>query len=163
MDEPGTGPTEGRNVPKCRWRRPPVCTSVIAQPTPGVARPVLEPNATRSCQRRPKIDPWHRLNVDPRAGSVVTLRRRWVPPEVAVFESVAVAFEGDDFGVVDEPVDHGGGDGGVTEDFAPAAEGFVAGDDERGSFVAGGDELEEQVGGVGFEGDVADLVDDSSG
>ena len=38
----------GRNVPKCRWRRPPVCTSVIAQPTPGVARPVLEPNATRS-------------------------------------------------------------------------------------------------------------------
>ena len=27
-------------------------------------------------------------------------------------------------------------------------------------FVAGGDELEEQVGGLGFEGDVADLVDD---
>ncbi len=30
----------------------------------------------------------------------------------------------------------------------------------RGAFVAGGDELEEQVGGFGFEGDVADLVDD---
>ena len=30
----------------------------------------------------------------------------------------------------------------------------------RGSFVAGGDELEEQVGGFGFEGDVADFVDD---
>ena len=30
----------------------------------------------------------------------------------------------------------------------------------RGAFVAGGDELEEQVRGFGFEGDVADLVDD---
>ncbi len=30
----------------------------------------------------------------------------------------------------------------------------------RGPFVAGGDELEEQVGGFGFEGDVADFVDD---
>ncbi len=40
--------------------------------------------------------------------------------EVAVFEPVAVAFEGDDFGVVDEPVDHGGGDDLVAEDLAPA-------------------------------------------
>jgi hypothetical protein len=58
---------------------------------------------------------------------------------------------------VGEPVDHGGGDERVADDFAPAAEGLVAGDDDRGSFVAGGDELKEQVGGVGFEGDVADL------
>lgn len=40
------------------------------------------------------------------------------------------------------------------------AEGFVGGHDQAGSFVAGGDELEEQVGRFGFEGDVADLVDD---
>src|SRR6266508_375934 len=78
--------------------------------------------------------------------------------EVSVFESVAVAFEGDDFGVVDQPVDHGGGDDVVAEDLAPAAEDFVAGDDQAGSFVAAGDELEEQVGGFGFERDVADLV-----
>ena len=32
----------------------------------------------------------------------------WGAAEVAVAESVAVAFEGDDFGVVDDPVDHGG-------------------------------------------------------
>ena len=82
------------------------------------------------------------------------------PPEVAVFEPIAVAFEGDDFGVVDEPVDHGGGDGGVAEDFSPASKGFVGCDDEAGSLVAGADELEEQVGGLGFEGDVADFVDD---
>jgi hypothetical protein len=80
--------------------------------------------------------------------------------EVAVFESVAVSFQRDHFGVVDEPVDHRCGDDVVAEHFAPAAEGFVAGDDERGAFVAAGDELEEQVRGFGFEGDVADLVDD---
>jgi hypothetical protein len=83
----------------------------------------------------------------------------WDASQVAVFESVGVAFEGDDFGVVDEPVDHGGGDDVVAEHFAPASEGFVGGDDQGGAFVAGGDELEEQVGGFRFERDVADLVD----
>ena len=62
--------------------------------------------------------------------------------------------------MVDEPVDHGGGDYVVAEDLTPAAEGFVAGHDQRGAFVTAADELEEQVGGLGFEGDVADLVDD---
>jgi hypothetical protein len=33
---------------------------------------------------------------------------------------VGVASEGDDFGVVDEPVDHGGGDNPVSENSAPA-------------------------------------------
>ena len=42
------------------------------------------------------------------------------PPGVSVAEPVAVAFEVDDFGVVDETVDHGGGDGVVTEGLAPA-------------------------------------------
>ena len=67
---------------------------------------------------------------------------------------------GDDFGVVYEAVDHGRGDDVVAEHFAPAAEGFVGGDDQRGPFVAAGDQLEEQVGGFGLERDVADLVDD---
>src|SRR6266542_2446789 len=79
--------------------------------------------------------------------------------EVAAFEPVAVALEGDDGGVVDQPVDHGGSDHVVAEDLAPAAERLVGGDDQAGAFVAGGDELEEQVGGLGLEGDVADLVD----
>lgn len=62
--------------------------------------------------------------------------------------------------MVDEAVDHGGGDDVVGEGFAPAAEGQVAGDDDGALFVAGRDELEEQVGCVGVEGQVADLVDD---
>ncbi len=79
--------------------------------------------------------------------------------EVAVLEPVAVAFEGDDFGVVDEAVDHRGDDDDVAEDLAPAAEDFVAGHDQAGAFVAGRDELEEQVRGLVLERDVADLVD----
>ena len=80
------------------------------------------------CQRR--------LNLDPlAAGEIDPPRRVWCcsfgvvgghPPEVAVFESVAVAFQRDDFGVVDEAVDHGGGDGVVAEGLTPSAERFVA-------------------------------------
>jgi hypothetical protein len=61
--------------------------------------------------------------------------------------------------VMDESVDHRCGDDVVAEHFTPAAELLVAGDDQRGSLVAGRDELEEQVGSFGFGGDVADLVD----
>ena len=66
----------------------------------------------------------------------------WAAAEVAVAEAVAVALEAEDFGVVDEPVDHGGGDDFVAEDLTPAGERFVAGDDQAGAFVAGADELE---------------------
>jgi site-specific DNA recombinase len=66
----------------------------------------------------------------------------------------------DDLGVMHEAVDHGGGDGVVAEDFPPAAEGFVGAHDDAGPFVAGRHQLEEQVGGLALERDVADLVDD---
>jgi hypothetical protein len=61
--------------------------------------------------------------------------------------------------VVDEPVDHGCCDDFVAEDFTPAAEGFVAGDDQARPLISAGDELEEQVGCFGFERYLADLVD----
>ena len=56
---------------------------------------------------------------------MVIIGRAGGAAEVSVFESVGVAAEGDDFGVVDESVDHGCGDDLVAEDFTPAAEGFV--------------------------------------
>jgi len=62
--------------------------------------------------------------------------------------------------VMDEPVDHRGGDYLVAEGLSPPAERLVAGHDERGALVAGRDELVEQVGGFGLERDVADFVDD---
>jgi len=79
------------------------------------------------------LTPFRRLNFDPLGGlsSVFGgVGGGGDAAEVAVFESVAVAFQRDDFGVVDEAVDHGGGDDVVGEDFAPAAEWFVGGDDE---------------------------------
>ena len=45
--------------------------------------------------------------------------------EVAVFEAVGVAFEADEFGVVDKPVDHRDGDGVVAEDLAPGEKGLL--------------------------------------
>ena len=45
--------------------------------------------------------------------------------EVSVLESVGVASEVDDLGVVYEAVDHGGGDDVIAEDFTPASEGLV--------------------------------------
>jgi hypothetical protein len=45
--------------------------------------------------------------------------------DAAVAEPVAGAFEGEHVGVVDDAVDHCGGDGLVAEDGAPAAEGQV--------------------------------------
>ena len=80
--------------------------------------------------------------------------------EVAVFEAVGVAFERDDLGVVDESVDHRGGDDVVAEDLAPGRERLVAGDDHRGAFVAAADEHEHEVRGLRVERDVADLVND---
>ena len=62
--------------------------------------------------------------------------------------------------MVDDAVDHGGGDGVVTEDFAPSAEWQVAGQDQGGVFVSAGDELEEQVRCFGFEWEVPDFVHD---
>ena len=57
---------------------------------------------------------------------------------VPVCQGVAVPFSvrRKDLGVVDEPVDHRGGDDLVAEDLAPGREGLVGGDDHRGALVA---------------------------
>ncbi len=76
----------------------------------------------------------------------------WEGIDPSVSESVGGAFEGDDVGVVDDAVDHRGGDDLVSEHAGPGTEGQVAGQDQRGVFIAGRDELEEQVRCVLFEG-----------
>ena len=93
---------------------------------------------------------------------MVMVPRWWLrggAAQVAVAQPVAVAPEADDLGVVHQSVDHGRGDHVVAEDLASAPERLVGGDDQAGALVAGGDELEEQVGRLWLEGDVADLVD----
>src|SRR5262249_19216791 len=51
-------------------------------------------------------------------------------------------------------------DHGVPEDLAPRPEALVARDDDRAALVASADELEEEVGALAIDRDVADLVDD---
>jgi hypothetical protein len=106
-----------------------------------------------------KWTPWRQVKTDPR-WSCFLGGGCGGAAQVAVAQPVAVALEADDLGVVDQPVDHGRGDHVVAEDLAPAAEWLVRGHDQRGAFVAGRDQLEEQVGRLRLEGDVADLVDD---
>jgi hypothetical protein len=104
------------------------------------------------CQRHLKVDHLAAGENGPPWSSWFLGGGRGDAAEVSVLEPVGVALEGDDVGVVDEPVDHGCGDDVVAEDLAPASEWLVAGDDEAGAFVAGGDELEEEVGGSGSKG-----------
>ena len=73
-------------------------------------------------------------------------------PELAsvfgtVLHAVAGAFDHDGVAVVEESVEHGGGDGGVAvEDGGPLFEGLVGGQDDGAALVAGADDLEEQIG-----------------
>src|SRR5258708_22014062 len=80
--------------------------------------------------------------------------------QVTVLEPVGIAFERDYLGVVDEPVDHRGGDHVVAEYLAPPAERLIAGHDQAGPLIPGRYQLEEQVGGLALERDVAGLIDD---
>jgi hypothetical protein len=83
-----------------------------------VCEPQIDVNGNR------KLTSWRRVKIDHLPGLGFVGRGGGDAAEVLVFESVAVAFEGDDFGVVNEAVDHGGDDV-VAEDVAPAAEGLL--------------------------------------
>jgi len=61
-------------------------------------------------------------------------------------EPVAVSFDVHHPAVVEQPVENGGGDDLVAEQFLPVAEALVGGDDGGASLVSVTDELEEQVG-----------------
>ena len=65
----------------------------------------------------------------------------------AIFHAVACAFDDDGFGVVEQAVKHGGGNGAVAvEDCGPLFEGFVGGEHDGTALIALADDLEEQVG-----------------
>src|SRR5271157_712188 len=82
---------------------------------------------------------------------------------VVVFHAPAGTVDGDDVAVVEEAVEDGGGEDLVGEDLAPFAEGLVAGDDDGALLVAAGDDLEDEVGVVAGQGEVAGFVDDQDG
>ena len=76
------------------------------------------------------------------------------------FDAVAGAAVLENFGVVDDAVNHGGGDSDVAEALCPLGKCQVGRDDDGAVFVAAGDELEEEVRGTGLDWDVSEFVDD---
>jgi hypothetical protein len=67
-------------------------------------------------------------------------------------EAIGFALDGDNLGVVDQPIDQGDDTGGVGKDLVPLAERSVGGDEDGFFLVATADDLEQQVGvtiGVG--------------
>ena len=75
-------------------------------------------------------------------------------------ESVACAFNSDDRRVVEEPVEEGRRDDGVSEDVAPFGEASVRCEDHRAFFVSGVYDLEEQARAALRYGQVSDFIDD---
>ena len=74
-------------------------------------------------------------------------------------KAVAGTFDLDHAGVVQEPVEQRGGHDRVAEHGAPLGEALVRGEDHGALLVAGVHEVEEEVGALRVDGDVADLVE----
>ena len=70
---------------------------------------------------------------------VARFRGGWLVGDLLSFasESVALAFEDDDLGMVDEAVNHGCDGYGVAEDLCPGGAVLAGREDERLSFIAG--------------------------
>ena len=74
--------------------------------------------------------------------------------------AIAGALDLNDDGVMKQPVEQRGGDDRIAEDVAPFGKAAVGSEDHGALFVAGIDELEEQVGAAWGNRQIADLVDD---
>src|ERR1700730_4199612 len=65
--------------------------------------------------------------------------------------SEALSFEVDAVCVVDEALEYGVGDGGISDNFVPAVDGQLAGDDDRTSLISVLDDLEQIAALIGVE------------
>src|SRR5262249_61495394 len=78
----------------------------------------------------------------------------------AVLEAPGVVAGLDDIAVVSEAVEERGGHLGVAEDAGPFAEREVGGDDDRGTLVELGDQVEQKLAAGLGEGQVCEIVED---
>src|SRR5258707_12289620 len=70
---------------------------------------------------------------------------------VLVLLSQALSFEFDAVGIVDEAIEDCVGDGWISDNFVPAIDGQLAGDDDRTSFISVLDDLEQIAALIGVE------------
>lgn len=66
-------------------------------------------------------------------------------------QPVAGAYDLDDDGMVQQPIEQRGGGDGIAGDLASFGKAAVRGEDHGASFVSGVDELEEQVAAAGCQ------------
>ena len=78
---------------------------------------------------------------------------------LGLFEPVAVAVDGEDFGAMHQAIDEGHDAGSVGEDLVPFAEGLVGREHGGTLLIAARDELEQQIGVTSIVGQVTDLID----
>jgi hypothetical protein len=76
-----------------------------------------------------------------------------------VFHSPGVVSGFDNFAVMSDAVEHGGGHLFVAEDLGPFPEGEIGGDDYRGLLVEFGDQVKEQLAGVFRKRQIAQLIE----
>lgn len=89
------------------------------------------------------------------------MRARVLRDQIGVVaQPIAGAFDLDHDGVVQQPIKQGGGDDRIAEHLVPFCEAPVRGQDHGAFFVAGVDQLEEQVGAAAGDGQIPDLVND---
>lgn len=62
--------------------------------------------------------------------------------------------------MVKEPIENRRANDGIPEDLATGAETLITGEQNRALLIAPRDELEEQVGALPINGDIADLIND---
>ena len=63
--------------------------------------------------------------------------------------AIAGALDLNDDGMMEQPIEQRRGDNRITEDVAPFGKAAVGSEDHRALFVAGVDELEEQIAAAG--------------
>jgi hypothetical protein len=82
---------------------------------------------------------------------------------IFVFHAITISFKNDPIPVMHLPVDQGRGQGVVhVKDFAPFPEGSIRGDHNRSNFITGGDNLEQQIGTMLVDGQIAQLIEDGT-
>src|SRR6516164_8425280 len=75
-------------------------------------------------------------------------------------EPIARSLDLDNNGVVKQAIKQCCGDDGITKNLAPFGEAAVRSEDHRAFFIAGVDQLEEQIAAAGHDREVTNLVVD---